>query len=69
MYQGTNSGNGMASIYYEYLDKPAKSNTNLNGVRYIKDCATGNSSGDNFVSWREIQAIVKMAKMWHMVKQ
>jgi len=33
-----------------------KTNTNLNGVRYIKDCATSNTINTN-KNWLEIQAI------------
>ncbi len=49
-----NSGHGYAKI--TKLTKPEKTNSNLNSVRYIKDCTNGSTSNaGNY--WVEIQAI------------
>ncbi len=58
MQAGVREGNGQAKITYLSNVKPARINTKLNNVRYIKDCATGNSSGDGYVTWVELQALV-----------
>ena len=55
MTSGTNSGNGKARIQY-VGDAPARINTNLNNVRYIKDCMNGGSHGASN-HWVELQAI------------
>ena len=56
MQIGTNSGNGKAKITYYGTSAPAKTNSNLNNVRYIKDCVNPNVSTE-YSSWREIQAV------------
>ena len=56
MTSGVNSGNGKAVITY-VGDAPARINTDLNDVRYIKDCVNGNTV-NSYNQWREIQAIV-----------
>lgn len=56
MTSGVNTGNGSAKITYlgnEY----DKTNTNLNNVRYIKDCVSGNAY-DSINRWNEIQVMV-----------
>ncbi|HPE14875.1 MAG TPA: glycine-rich protein [Bacilli bacterium] len=55
MATGTNSGNGSAEITYLGTVEPTRS-TNLNSVRYIKNCTNGNSL-DSYNRWVEIQAI------------
>lgn len=50
-----NTGNGKVRIAYIGTSMP-KTNANLNGVRYIKDCATSNTINTN-KNWLEIQAI------------
>ncbi|HOP65659.1 MAG TPA: glycine-rich protein [Bacilli bacterium] len=56
MTAGTNYGNGSATITYLGEDEPTRTNTNLDGVRYIKDCINGSTSNtDN--AWVELQAI------------
>ncbi len=55
MTAGVNSGNGRARITYLGNAPPTK-NSRLNNVRYIKDCAAGNTI-DGYTAWREIQAI------------
>ena len=56
MISGANSGNGYAKIVYVDT-KPKKKNTNLNNVRYIKNCISGNSANVSN-HWIEVQAIV-----------
>ena len=56
MISNANSGDGYAKIVYVDT-KPKKKNTNLNNVRYIKDCSSYNSFS-KFNYWSEIQAIV-----------
>ena len=56
MISNANSGDGYAKIVYVDI-KPKKKNTNLNNVRYIKDCSSYNSFS-KFNYWSEIQAIV-----------
>ena len=56
MISGANSGDGYAKIVYVDT-KPKKKNTNLNNVRYIKDCSSYNTYNDGNY-WIEIQAIV-----------
>ena len=56
MVTGANSGDGYAKIVYVDT-KPKKKNTNLNNVRYIKDCSSYNTYNDGNY-WIEIQAIV-----------
>ena len=55
MTAGANTGNGKAIITY-VGDAPARVNTRLNNVRYIKDCTNG-SSAYNSNHWVELQAI------------
>ena len=56
MTSDANSGDGYAKIVY--IDtKPKKKNTNLNNVRYIRNC-TNYSSYRNRNHWVEVQAIV-----------
>lgn len=52
---GVTSGNGYAKISYVDV-KPKKRNTQLNGVRYIKNCIN-NDSSNSINNWTEIQAI------------
>jgi len=55
MLPGTNDGNGKAQITY-IGEKPERVNTNLDNVRYIKDCVNGyNATTGNH--WVELQAI------------
>ena len=56
MISNANSGEGYAKIVY--IDtKPKKKNTNLNNVRYIRNCTNYNSrNNDNH--WIEVQAMV-----------
>jgi len=55
MIPGTNDGNGKAQITY-IGEKPERVNTNLDNVRYIKDCVNGyNATTGNH--WVELQAI------------
>ena len=56
MQTGVNSGNGKAKITY-VGDAPERINTNLNNVRYIKDCINGNSTNEVDNHWVELQAI------------
>ena len=56
MEEGQNEGNGYAMITYVGT-KPERKNTELNNVRYIKNCGNYNSM-NNYNHWREIQAIV-----------
>lgn len=56
MQLGINAGNGSAKISYVGLTAPAKTNTNLNNVRYIKDCING-STANASNHWVELQAI------------
>lgn len=53
---GVNEGNGSAKITYISNTVPEKTNTDLNGVRYIKDCINGSTSSTTDI-WLEIQAI------------
>ena len=55
MESGVTSGNGYAKISYVDV-KPKKRNTQLNGVRYIKNCIN-NDSSNSINNWTEIQAI------------
>lgn len=55
MTSGVNSGNGKAKITFEGL-KPTRINTNLDDVRYVKDCVKGSSLNTNN-HWVELQAI------------
>ena len=57
MIAGANSGDGYAKIVYVDT-KPKKKNTNLNNVRYIKDCINDNSGIYHRNYWMELQAIV-----------
>ncbi len=58
MTQGSNSGNGRAKITYVGTNplELERVNSDLNGVRYIKDCING-SNHDATNSWEELQAI------------
>ena len=56
MLEGINEGNGYAKITY-VGEKLKRKNTELNNVRYIKNCGNYNS-GNNYNHWYEIQAIV-----------
>ncbi len=55
MIRNQNGGNGYGTIRY-VGNEPARINTNLNGVRYIKDCITANTK-NAANHWVEIQAI------------
>jgi len=55
MESGVNSGNGKATITYVGNNMP-RTNTDLNNVRYIKDCING-SSLNSYDAWVELQAI------------
>ena len=55
MIAGANEGNGYAKISY-VATKPKRKNTELNNVRYIKDCSNGSTVATKN-SWQEIQAI------------
>lgn len=55
MQSGVRSGNGQAII--TLIPAPTRLNTNLNNVRYIKDCINGNTV-EGYGYWAEIQAIV-----------
>lgn len=58
MSENVNSGNGRALITYSTnSDSLQRVNTKLNGVRYIKDCANGNTINSSN-HWIELQAIV-----------
>lgn len=56
MEYGVNSGNGQAKITFVSEERPEKTNTKLDNIRYIKHCMQGSNSegGDR---WSEIQAI------------
>ena len=54
MKSGVREGNGQATI--KYVGLVPRTNTKLNGVRYIKDCVNG-SSVNTYNNWIEIQAI------------
>ncbi len=56
MQVGVNSGNGKAIITYVGANNPARINTKLNNVRYIKDCVNG-STANTANHWVELQAI------------
>ena len=56
MLKNANIGNGRAKITYYGSSKPVRNNTNLNNVRYIKDCING-SNIDTSNEWVEFQAI------------
>ena len=56
MQAGVNEGNGEVNIKFVSENKPERINTNLNEVRYIKDCIKGNNSNEGN-HWTEIQAI------------
>ncbi len=56
MATSVNSGNGYAKITFIGEEAPTRINTNLNNVRYIKDCVNGNTT-DTTASWVELQAI------------
>ena len=56
MISGANSGDGYAKIVYVDT-KPKKKNTNLDNVRYIKNCISYNTY-HNYNHWIEVQAIV-----------
>ena len=63
MKAGISSGNGKVKISY-VGSAPERVNTSLNNVRYIKDCASGNTVNTN-KNWIELQAIkngVNLAK-------
>ena len=53
--EGQNDGNGYAKITY-VKEKPTPKTTQLNDVRYIKDC-TNYSTSNNYNIWTEIQAM------------
>ncbi len=56
MAAGVNSGNGRINITYYGANEPTRTNTDLNNVRYIRDCINGSTANaDN--SWVELQAI------------
>ena len=54
MKSGVREGNGQATI--KYVGLVPRTNTKLNGVRYIKDCVNGNTV-NTYNNWVEIQAI------------
>ncbi len=56
MVPGINTGNGSAKITYISETAPARINTTLNNVRYIKDCING-STANTGNHWVELQAI------------
>lgn len=56
MESGVRSGNGEAKITFISGIKPERTNTNLNNVRYIKDCMNG-SSVNTGNHWLELQAL------------
>ena len=56
MTTADSTGNGKAKITYVGNDAPSRINTNLNNVRYIKDCIAGNTT-NGWNAWLEIQAI------------
>lgn len=56
MLSGVNSGNGKAKITFIGVNKPARINTELDGVRYIKSCVNGSTVSVNN-HWLELQAI------------
>ena len=56
MIAGANSGDGYAKIVYVDT-KPKRKNTDLNNVRYIKNCINGDSVNSHN-AWVEVQAIV-----------
>ena len=63
MKSGVRAGNGLAKVKY-YGSSLTRTNTKLNGVRYIKDCINGSSVND-YNNWVELQAIkdgVNLAK-------
>ena len=55
MLSGSNSGNGKAKITY-VEELPSRTNSDLNDVRYIKDCING-STLSTANHWIELQAI------------
>ncbi len=55
MTSGVRSGNGKAKITFVGL-KPTRTNTDLDDVRYIKDCVNG-STANTYGHWVELQAI------------
>ncbi|NLC47989.1 MAG: hypothetical protein GX758_01335, partial [Tenericutes bacterium] len=57
MESGVNTEAGRAKISYVSMDKPTRINSNLDEVRYIKDCSTGNNINEQAM-WTEVQAIV-----------
>ena len=65
LLSGVNGGAGKAKIELVQASEtetiPSKKNTNLNGIRYIKECLTLSSSdatvNDNKEIWKEIHAI------------
>ncbi len=56
MEKGVRSGDGEAKITFISGIKPERTNTNLNNVRYIKDCMNG-SSENTGNHWLELQAL------------
>ncbi|MDD3187746.1 MAG: glycine rich domain-containing protein [Bacilli bacterium] len=56
MESSVNAGNGYAKITYLSSTKSARNNTNLDNVRYIKDCINGNDVNSSN-HWVELQAI------------
>ena len=53
----TNTGSTSYSIDIKYIET-ARKNKNMNEVRYIKDCVSGNNK-NNYNRWAELIAIVK----------
>ena len=63
MSSGVNTGNGKATVTYAGATMP-RTNTDLNNVRYIKDCINGSSSniGNHWVELQAIQNGINLAK-------